>query len=140
MNLTTKTAESRLHQDTIKRVIFLIVSFYCLYTISGCRSSTQEQSFVDELKNSAKSLSTKIEEESTKLQNTATEELKGLFAVEYKVVDLPSNSSREQIEKELTTLGEERWNCSYVDKENGGTRLLCKRLPPSYLKLVPLLF
>lgn len=79
-------------------------------------------------------------EYSSKMKETAEEEYKKLIKFEYKVVDIPANATSEEIESVLTGLGLERWNCFHADSLESTTRLYCRRLPFSVLRLAPYLW
>ena len=57
---------------------------------------------------------------------------------EYRIVSLP-NGDMGQLESALNGLGDERWDCFWVQSESRGrTRFFLKRPKRSYLKAIPL--
>jgi hypothetical protein len=75
-----------------------------------------------------------------KMKDAAEEEYRKLIKFEYKVVDVPRNASTDEIESVLTSLGAERWNCFHADTLESVTRLYCRRLPFSVLRIAPYLW
>jgi hypothetical protein len=132
-----------LSRSTFKTA-FLAVCSLCV--ISACDSTAPKEQnsetydLIAEIKKSAKDISSNIGKRSGELKISATEELKELLAIEYKIVDLPTDESLEVMQATLSLLGKERWNCFHVIREADKARLLCKRLPPSYFSVLPLLF
>ncbi len=62
---------------------------------------------------------------------------KNMGAWEYKVFEMEGLGPME-IEKKLTELGKQRWECFHVMTLSGNTRMFFKRPAKSYLKNVPL--
>lgn len=78
------------------------------------------------------------------IQERTKEEVEKLFRWEYRVVDIDTNLSAQELENRLTELGNEGWECFSIassDQARGQTsRVTCKRRPRSainYLKLIP---
>ncbi len=55
---------------------------------------------------------------------------------EYRVVPFPG-SDAAKIEEKLNQLGQERWDCFWVQPDDSGARFFFKRPTRSYLKSVP---
>ncbi len=74
------------------------------------------------------------------------QEIKKLRQFEYKVFDMPSTTSNEDLEIALNKLGVDRWECSApritVQKESTQTffKFFCKRRPFTPLRYVPRTF
>ena len=66
----------------------------------------------------------------------AKEDVKKMGTWEYKVVTLSANTSTE-IEAELNKLGQEKWQCFWVEKEDGRVTFYFRRQARSYLKTLP---
>ena len=73
----------------------------------------------------------------TKLHGTASEQVKELIRIEYKIIDFPA---LETLEGELNELGKERWDCTPIYDQARATKLLCKRFPRDFSKVLPYLF
>lgn len=78
------------------------------------------------------------------IQERTKEEVEKLFRWEYRVVDVEANLTADELEKRLTELGNEGWECFSIassEQTRGQTsRVTCKRRPRSainYLKLIP---
>mgnify|MGYP006280103587 CR=1 FL=1 len=74
------------------------------------------------------------------IQARTKDEVEKLFKWEYKVVDMPASSTPSQMERELSELGAEGWECVSILAVPTGLRVSCKRKPPSalaYLKYIP---
>lgn len=70
------------------------------------------------------------------VQKAATKELGKLYAIEYKVVSFRPDLSATELERQLIALGEERWDCGQPLSVGGESRIICRRIPLSYLKLL----
>ncbi len=65
------------------------------------------------------------------------EDIENLGDWEYRVVELESSDSKS-IEDELNELGQERWDCIWVQASGKTTRFFLKRPVRSYLTTLPL--
>lgn len=127
----------------MKRVVGLQVAVLALFApLVGCDWGKEKHSgeLVEDLKKKAQELGSTVTPYTDKVGSTAREEIAKLFKVEYQLVELDSSLPSDAIERRLAALGEERWDCATMQVQNGNLRLLCKRLPLSYLKLIPYLF
>jgi hypothetical protein len=74
------------------------------------------------------------------IQERTKEEVEKLFRWEYRVVDVEANLTADELEKRLTELGNEGWECFNIAPSGQSSRVTCKRRPRSainYLKLIP---
>lgn len=74
------------------------------------------------------------------IQSRTKAEVDKLFRWEYHVVDVPSILGSAELEKQLTELGAENWECFSVLPLPESVRVVCKKRPLSainYLKYVP---
>ncbi len=74
------------------------------------------------------------------IQERTKEEVEKLFRWEYRVEDVEANLTSDQLEKRLTELGNEGWECFNIAPSGQSSRVTCKRRPRSainYLKLIP---
>lgn len=94
---------------------------------------------VGTLNRTAKDIGSSVEPYTAKVTTLAGDEIRKLYKVEYKVVDLESSIPSLELEGKLGQLGDERWECA-VQQLDDKIRLICKRLPISYLKLLPHVF
>ena len=74
--------------------------------------------------------------DSEDVQKAAAKEVGRLYAVEYKVVVVDPALSAAALEQQLTALGAERWECGQSFRAADEMRIICRRLPLSYLKLL----
>lgn len=128
-------------------LLFIVIS-------NGCTDSSKTPSKVDvdsstsPAKMSLKSLMDRISEagealapHAESIEETTKQEVTKLFRWEYKLLELPSESSAEEIEQELNRLGHDNWDCSPVPQAPPQRiRMHCKRRPRSplsYLRYVP---
>jgi hypothetical protein len=65
----------------------------------------------------------------------AKSDVKKIGTWDYKIVSV-SSKSEEAIENELKRLGNQRWECFWVEPIPGGKRLYMKRAVRSYLQIV----
>ncbi len=74
------------------------------------------------------------------IQARTKDEVEKAFRWEYKVQDIPADTSAEAFEAKLTELGDEGWECVSFQPVHDGTRVTCKRKPRgalAYLKFIP---
>ena len=74
------------------------------------------------------------------LTQQASTEVEKLYIYEYKVAELAKTLSNTDLEKELTALGAERWDCFHVEAIDNNLKVFCKRKPKTYLNYVPRVF
>lgn len=74
------------------------------------------------------------------IQTTTKEELNKIHAFEYKVVEYPVTISASELEKSLTALGAERWECDGSLWQGLQYRFVCRRHPATYLRYLPRMF
>ena len=91
---------------------------------------------IDSLQRTAADLKESTKGYSNKAQTMAEGEIQKLFKIEYKIIQIDSSMPKEELETKLATLGADRWDCSPFRAESG-VQFVCKRLPISYLKLLP---
>jgi hypothetical protein len=99
--------------------------------LSGCSSARDaKDSFSKQLGSVTESLSTSV-------PAFATDEVKKLFKVEYKVVKIEGGVTTQSLQKTLSELGDDRWECVlHETMVDDSPHLVCKRLPVGYLKLL----
>lgn len=74
------------------------------------------------------------------IQERTKEEVEKLFQWEYRVVDVEASLTADELERRLTELGSEGWECFNIVSSGQNSRVTCKRRPRSainYLKLIP---
>lgn len=129
--------------STIKRVVGIpLVALALLASFGGCDWQKQKGSgdVLEDLRKRAQDIGGAVTPYTDKMGSTAREEIAKLFKIEYQLIEIDSSLSSEAIGGKLAALGQDRWDCSTMQIQNGNLRLLCKRLPLSYLKLIPYLF
>jgi len=108
--------------------------------LGGCQSSSETTKQVAaELERAVEHAQTQLEllkPQALQVPALAGEQFEKLYAIEYRVISLGLTESSSELEKRLTTLGKERWECQIAPPSAEGPRLLCRRLPLSYLKLL----
>lgn len=73
-------------------------------------------------------------------QKLAKEELNKLFSLEYKVVEVSSKLTADNLQIMLSELGQQRWDCFNVIHREEGIWIFCKRKPETYLRYIPRVF
>lgn len=111
--------------------------------ISGCNGNSKTEKEVDKV---ASAISNQIVDQTNKLsewvpsrneiKKSSTEQIEKTFAIEYKVVDFHTDTTSEQIQKILSDLGKERWDCFSINTSFDSSKLLCKRRPISALRTI----
>jgi hypothetical protein len=108
--------------------------------LTGCREGTgATKQVAAELERAIEHAQTQLERikpQALEVPALAGEQLEKLYAIEYRVVSLGLTESSAELEKRLTALGKERWECQLAPQSAEGPRLVCRRLPLSYLKLL----
>lgn len=139
-----RLGKPRLSEERAHRWSRLTLSLLTLCTsltlLGGCRSAGEDVSKV--LEALQQSISRNAPD-TTSIQNMASDEVTKLFAIEYKIIEVTTDLKTTELEAKLNELGKERWECAPmhgVGLEEGSPRLLCRRLPVSYLKLLFHLF
>jgi hypothetical protein len=66
--------------------------------------------------------------------STAKGEVEKLFQIDYRVLEISRFASPTELEATLKKMGEERWDCFETIEGATTTQILCKRVPPSYLR------
>lgn len=61
-------------------------------------------------------------------------ELEKLFNWEYHVASLDTDAEPEVVQRELSKLGKERWECFAATTQFNSIQILCKRRPKTYLR------
>jgi hypothetical protein len=82
----------------------------------------------------------KLQPQANELSNQAQGEVEKLFSFEYRVTDFPETLSAQDLEIELGNLGKDRWECFQALNINKNLRVLCRRVPKTYLRYIPRLF
>lgn len=69
------------------------------------------------------------------------DEVKKLRQFEYHVFRVPLQSDAAEVERKLTLLGKERWDCFHVERletdDDQELQFFCKRMPATPLMYVP---
>jgi len=121
---------------------FLLGLLILSFLLAGCKSPDDRSALrglEKEFKEAMSDLMRKLNEygpAAKNAQKTTSEELKKLFVFEYKVFELNNNPSTSEVEKKLTDLGRERWDCFHVERSNKVFRIFCKRHPETYLRYI----
>lgn len=106
--------------------------------LSGCDQSNQNSEALNEVMRSVKqlqeSVTGNIAPAAKDLQSAATSEVDKLFAIEYKVLELPFAVGGEEMEKQISALGADRWNCFSIIPRDQSIIVTCQRRPMSYLR------
>jgi hypothetical protein len=94
----------------------------------------------EQIKGASKGVQDAVAPQAEALHKHTKAEVDKLFRWEYRVVDVPVSPDPSELEKRLTELGAENWECFSVVPSPESLRVLCKKRPPSainYLKYVP---
>ena len=111
------------------RTLFTLLA---LSTLLGCESSAP---VVDSISSGFDS----VVQNGQQVTKATTQELEKLYNVEYKVVEI-SHTDSSAIEAKLATLGQDRWECFFIEPVNGGNRFYFKRSPKTLLRYIPRVF
>lgn len=108
------------------------------FVLSACQSESQEPSMaqgaLDELQQKYDEL---VKDKIDVPVDWASEDLENIGDWEYRVVDL-SYSSPDELEAQLNTFGNERWEVIWLERTPGGYLAVLKKPSISYLSKIPL--
>ena len=96
-------------------------------------AKTGAKSALDELKEQFE----RIAPEGKNVTNRATEEVEKLFTVEYNVQTLDAEIDPAELNKKLTQLGQDRWDCFSIKPREKSLEIICKRATKTYLRYLP---
>ncbi len=124
------------HSYLVKTIAFIAI----LAALSGCETGTpSSEKVIADLRAALGEAQERLNElapTSEDVQKVAAQEVGRLYAIEYKVVPLNPSASAAELEQQLSTLGKERWECGQPFRAVEELRLVCRRLPLSYLKFL----
>ena len=124
-------------QGYLTVITILIVSVGALVGCEGVEPSSNQ--IIADLQNAIGEAQARLNElapSGEEVQQAAAKEVGRLYTIEYKVLSLPPSISAAEMEQELVTLGQDRWECGQPFRVEADMRLLCRRIPLSYLKLL----
>lgn len=108
--------------------------------LSGCREGQEaKQQVVAELERAighAQAQLERLKPAALEVPARAGDELEKMYAIEYRVIPIEPDEPSNALEARLNALGKERWECVFAPPSPAGNRLLCRRLPLSYLRLL----
>jgi hypothetical protein len=117
--------------------LFLIIIFGCSDEASQKNENIEENRYwqkIKELYEKAKDSGEKVPED---ILEWAKEDIKRAGKWDYKIVFIDPENEND-LEQELNMLGNERWECFWVQAKSNGLTLFLKRSAKSYLKEIPL--
>ncbi|HMO02174.1 MAG TPA: hypothetical protein PKD37_00310 [Oligoflexia bacterium] len=134
------------HRGTLQKLPLTSLAF-CIFTLSviSCKKDSTSASDNSNLTSSnGKDILEQAYEfatdGSTKLSQLTNEQLSKLFVWEYKVV-MPKAQNELGLQKSLSALGQERWECfPFYAPTITDLTLICKRRPQTFLRYVPAFF
>lgn len=123
----------------MKQVIsYFVICLLFLLTACNTDSSPEAEALLKEMNRALESVKGSIG--GNELDSLASQEVEKLFVFEYKVIELESEESIDQLNEQLTELGKERWDCFHIEEQAKKIRLFCKRRPKTYLRYIPRVF
>jgi hypothetical protein len=102
----------------------------------GCSSGDSNDGIFGAVNKFGETVSTRSRE----MKESASVEMEKLFTFEYRVLEIPTASTSEEIQKILELAGKERWDCFHIESQNASLRIFCKRNPKTALKYIPRVF
>lgn len=116
----------------------IVAAFVSLVSCDDARKRAQEN-IPPDLQELLNELPGQLDSGARQVGSLTKEQFISMSTIEYKVFDLPSDEPAAVLQERLMTLGKDRWDCSIIHAEGGSVRVLCKKYPISFLKLLPLL-
>ncbi len=112
----------------------------CLILLAGCEQGANNpdlQRLTKELDQTLQEAHQFFEGATSTGNELATKEVEKLFTFEYRVEELDSSLSPEEMQEQLQALGQERWECFHAEPQAKSLRFFCKRRPKTYLRYIP---
>ncbi|MFC1838857.1 hypothetical protein ACFL1N_04695 [Thermodesulfobacteriota bacterium] len=120
----------------MKGKIIIILIMFLAADLSFAQEKEEEESYWEIIKNKIEELKSDNLEKSEKAKNWIEEDLKKIGDWEYKVLKI-STAETEEIEKKLNQLGNDRWECFWLEKRKDEIVFYFKRNKISYLQKIP---
>ncbi len=132
--------QARIGERNIKmKKILLFLLFLSLLLpvhFSCAEENRQELSYWDKIKKKFEDVKSDDKELSEKAKEWIKEDIKKIGDWEYKAVNIKYESI-DELENKLNELGNERWECFWVDKKEKVGVFIFKRPKISYLQKIP---
>ena len=132
---------------TLAVPLFLVASSMSMLGCLGQGEGEDDKSQIGQLTNeirraldATKDRVTEISPSKEEIKSLTTDELNKLSAFEYHVAEIKRDLSIEELEKELSALGLERWECFEIEQLEKSYRIFCRRRPQTYLRYIPRMF
>lgn len=123
--------------------LILILTLYSLSscdTPAGAKSEVNIGAQLQQLIDSASKQVSDVTPSKERVKELTADEVQKLYSFEYRFLEVELKAPASQIEAKLNELGQDTWECSFVDKNEVNLRFLCKRKPKTYLRYVPRIF
>lgn len=124
------------------RIVFLII-FALIFSACQSPETNRIQEVLEDFKASLKDAKRSVEDntpDTKKIKTGTAEEVEKLFSFEYKVEEYPNKAGAKDLQSKLEALGQERWECFYIQEVGTKLRVYCKRRPKTYLQYIPRMF
>lgn len=115
-------------------VLLLLVLFP--FDFSCAEENNEEPSYWDKIKKKFEESKSDDKELSEKAKKWIEEDIKKIGDWEYKAV-LVTYDNTEELENKLNQLGDERWECFWIEKKDKDLVIMFKRPKISYLQKIP---
>ena len=122
----------------MKNILLLLLLFSLLvpFDFSLAEENSQEPSFWDKIKKKFEDAKSDDKELSKKTKEWIKEDIKKIGDWEYKVVNIKYKSI-DELENKLNELGNERWECFWVEEREEVVVFIFIRPKRSYLQKIP---
>lgn len=122
----------------MKNILLLLLLLPLLFhfDFSLAEENSQEPSYWDKIKKKLEDAKSDNKELSEKAKEWIKEDIKKIGDWEYKVVNIKYESI-DELENKLNELGNERWECFWVEKKEVVVVFIFKRPTISYLQKIP---
>jgi thioredoxin-related protein len=114
----------------------LLLLFLFPFDKSCAEESNQESSYWEKIKKKVEEVKSDDKEVSKQAQEWIEEDIKKIGDWEYKVLKI-KHTEIDELETHLTQLGNDRWECFWIEKKDKDLLLLFKRPKISYLQKIP---
>ena len=120
------------------KIIICILIIKILLPLNFCfaKEETHEPSYWETIKNKFEEIKSDNQEKSEQAKKWVEEDVKRIGDWEYKIIRVHLSNIKE-IEEKLNALGNDRWECFWVEKKDEGMIFFLKKPKISYLQKIP---
>lgn len=122
----------------MKKILLFLLLLPILFPLefSCSKKNDQESSYWGNIKKKFEEAASDNKELSGQAKDWIEEDIKKIGDWEYKAINI-KYESKEELENKLNELGNERWECFWIEKREKDPLFMFKRPKASYLQKIP---